>query len=260
MPSVVKAPKDWPALPTNRSFDERVAWPMPLALGVATRRVMMRQPTGADLARDARARSSDRDCGSCGRPCSADSRPVAPGPRRAAPRRAAPALIGTVVPRLEAAAWLGPRRIRIGQDRRQIDAVDPAYLPQQVDPADGLVDRSASRGWPAVSRTSSARWMKKVDDVFGRAVELRPQLGSLGGDARRARVQVALARHVAADGDQAGGAEAVLLGAEQGGDDDVARAAQATVGSEPDARRAGRCGRAPVASRQRPAPRDCRRA
>src|SRR5262249_34279661 len=62
------------------------------------------------------------------------------------------------------------------------------------------------------------------------------KLRSLGRDARRTRVQVALAGHVAADGNQAGRAEAELLGSEQGGNDDVPRAAQTTVGPKPNAR------------------------
>ena len=45
---------------------------------------------------------------------------------------------------------------------------------------------------------------------------------------------MALAGHIAPDGDQAGGTEAVFLGAEQRGDHHVARASQAAVGAQPN--------------------------
>ena len=46
---------------------------------------------------------------------------------------------------------------------------------------------------------------------------------------------MALARHVAADRNQTGGAETVFLGAQQGRDDDVTRAAQSAVGAQAQA-------------------------
>ena len=44
---------------------------------------------------------------------------------------------------------------------------------------------------------------------------------------------MALAHHQTADGDQAGRADAELLGTEHGGDDDVASRAQPAVGAQP---------------------------
>ena len=77
-----------------------------------------------------------------------------------------------------------------------------------------------------------------VDDVLGLAGEALAQHRVLRGDADRAGVEVALAHHDAAGGDQRRGREAELVGAEQGA----------------DRRRRGRCG-----CRRRPA-RRCGRA
>ena len=81
-------------------------------------------------------------------------------------------------------------------------------------------------------RTSSAMAVKKRHDLLGRARELRAQVLALGGDSGRAGVEVALASHVAADRDQRRRPEAVLLGAEQRGDEDVPAGLQAAVGAQ----------------------------
>ena len=75
-----------------------------------------------------------------------------------------------------------------------------------------------------------------VDDVLRRALEALAQLRILRRDADRAGVQVAGAHHDAARGDQRGGREADLVGAEQRGDDDVASRLHLPVGLHPDAR------------------------
>jgi hypothetical protein len=75
-----------------------------------------------------------------------------------------------------------------------------------------------------------------VDDVLGRALEALAQNRVLRGDAHRAGVQVALAHHDAASGDQRRGREAELVGAEQRADDHVAAGAQAAVDLQRDAR------------------------
>ena len=61
-----------------------------------------------------------------------------------------------------------------------------------------------------------------VDDVLGLAGELLAQHRVLRRDADRAGVEVALAHHDAAGGDQGRGGEAELVGAEHRADDDVA--------------------------------------
>src|ERR1700691_6121767 len=67
---------------------------------------------------------------------------------------------------------------------------------------------------------------------FRFAGETRAIFFVLGGDARQAGVQVALAGHDAADGEKRGGAEAELIGAEESGDDDVAAEFEAAVGAQ----------------------------
>ncbi len=74
-----------------------------------------------------------------------------------------------------------------------------------------------------------------VDDVLGLAGELGAQHRVLRRDADRAGVEVALAHHDAAGGDQRRGGEAELVRAQQSGDRDVATGAQAAVGLDRDA-------------------------
>ena len=72
-------------------------------------------------------------------------------------------------------------------------------------------------------------------DHLGRAGELGPQVLALGGDAGRAGVEVALARHVAADRHERRGPERELLGAQQRRHEQVATGLQAAVGAQRDA-------------------------
>src|ERR1022692_2511267 len=67
------------------------------------------------------------------------------------------------------------------------------------------------------------------------ALELCAQGGILRSDAHRASVQVALAHHDAAHGDQGGGGKAEFLGSEQRGDGDVAAGLQLAIGLDADA-------------------------
>lgn len=69
-----------------------------------------------------------------------------------------------------------------------------------------------------------------VDDMFRLARELGSQDRVLRGDAHGARVEVALAHHGAAEGDQRGRAEAELVGAEQSGHHYVEACSDLTVG------------------------------
>ncbi len=72
--------------------------------------------------------------------------------------------------------------------------------------------------------------------MLGLSPEARAQLGILGRDPDRARVQVAGAHHHAAGRDQRRRREAHLVRAEQRRDDDVAARLQLPVGLHPDAR------------------------
>ena len=73
-----------------------------------------------------------------------------------------------------------------------------------------------------------------VDDVLRLAAEHLPQVRVLRRDADRARVEVALPHHDAAERDQRRRAEAELFGAEQRGDHDVAAGLQTAIGLQHD--------------------------
>ena len=89
-----------------------------------------------------------------------------------------------------------------------------------------------------------------VDDVLGLAGEALAQHRVLRRDADRAGVQMALAHHDAAGGDQRRRREAELVGAEQRTDDDVAAGPQARHRPAPRCGRANRCAPASAASRR----------
>ena len=71
-----------------------------------------------------------------------------------------------------------------------------------------------------------------IDHVLGPAGELCAQVLALSGDAGRARVEVALARHVASERDKQAGTKAELFRAEEGSHDYVAAVAEAAVGAQ----------------------------
>jgi hypothetical protein len=104
---------------------------------------------------------------------------------------------------------------------------------EAVDVADHLLDRPESELGHDEAHVLGDE-AHEVDDVLGLAREPGAQLGILGRDARRAGVQVADAHHDAAGGDERAGGEAELLGAEQGGDRDVAPRLQLAVGLDRD--------------------------
>ena len=129
---------------------------------------------------------------------------------------------------------------RLIQDPAQIDTMGFPVLDrladiQLADLADHLVE-----GAEAELRHQFADFLgdeeEEVDDMFGGAGEAFAQDGVLGRDADGAGIQVALAHHDAAGGDQRRGGEAELVGPEQGADDDVAAGAEAAVDLDDDAR------------------------
>ena len=136
-------------------------------------------------------------------------------------------------------------RLRVGLDRRlqhraEIEAVGLPVLDrgvdlEHVDPAHHLVDGAeAERGHDRARVLGHHEQV--VDDVLGLAGEALAQLGILGRDPHRAGVEVALAHHDAAERDQRRGGEAVLLGAEQRRDHDVAPGLELAVGLQRHAR------------------------
>lgn len=71
--------------------------------------------------------------------------------------------------------------------------------------------------------------------MLGLTFELLTQRGVLRGDADRASIEVALAHHDAAQGDQGRGGEAKFFRAEQSGDGHVAAGLQLAIGLHADA-------------------------
>ena len=70
---------------------------------------------------------------------------------------------------------------------------------------------------------------EKVDDVLRRAIELGAQARILGGNAHRARIEMALAHHDAAHANERRGRESELFGAEQRGNRHIAARAELAV-------------------------------
>jgi hypothetical protein len=111
---------------------------------------------------------------------------------------------------------------------------DRLRLVQQVGAADQFVVAA-----DAELRHQLARFLgdeeEVVHHVFRLALELGAQHRILGGDADRAGVQVALAHHDAAFDHQRRGRETDFVGAQHGGDDDVAAGLHLAVGLHADA-------------------------
>ena len=135
-----------------------------------------------------------------------------------------------------------PRRARLHLGHRQdVGEVDPARLPvldrrlglEQVGAPDQLLHRphaQAGHQPPGVL----GHQHQVVDDVLGSAGEPAAQLRVLRGDPHRAGVEVADPHHDAAGGDQRGGGEAELVGAEHGADHHVATGAHLAVDLDND--------------------------
>ena len=144
-----------------------------------------------------------------------------------------------VILRGERAAAHASRRRRAVEERRQVQptglpVVDAVAHPKAVDAADHLVD-----GAEAEPRHDLPQFLRdeeeELDHVLRRAGELPAQRRILGRDADGTGVQVALARHHAAHGDQGHGGEAELLRAEQRGHGDIAAGLELAVGLQDDA-------------------------
>ena len=109
-----------------------------------------------------------------------------------------------------------------------IDGVD------LVDAADHFVDGAEAELGHVLAHLFGNE-EEEVDDVLRLALEARAQHGVLRGDADRAGVQVALAHHDAAHGDERRGGKAEFFRAKQRGDHDVAAGLQLAVGLHADA-------------------------
>ena len=154
--------------------------------------------------------------------------------------------IGVAGARQIGATWR--RRPSVFGQVEQAREVDAPRLPMARPPA----RRRAGRLRPIISSTRAeaerghdlAQLLgdeeEIVDHMLGRAGEAGAQHRILGGDADRAGVEMALAHHDAAGGDQRRGGEAEFVGAEHRGDGDVAAGA---AGRRRPGRRSARAGR-----------------
>ena len=97
--------------------------------------------------------------------------------------------------------------------------------------ADELTDRRRADGGQLAPEILGQGVGEALDLLWG-ATELRPEILALGGDTGRARVEVALAGHVAADGHEHRGAEGEFLRAEERGDEKITPGPQTTVRAE----------------------------
>ena len=125
---------------------------------------------------------------------------------------------------------------RIGERSRpaRLPVVDRRARVEHLDVADHLGHRAEAERGHQLAHLGGDE-LEELLDELGLAGEALAQLGVLRGDADRARVEVADAHHHAPRHDERGGGEAELLGAEQGGDDDVAARLQLPVGLHDDA-------------------------
>ena len=131
------------------------------------------------------------------------------------------------------------RSVGHGEHRGQVEALalpvgDALVGVEHLGVADGLVDAAEPELGQIVPDVFGDE-PEEVLDELRLAVESGAQFRVLGGDADRAGVEVADPHHDAAGHHQRGGGEAVLLGAEQGSDDHVARGAHAAVALHGDA-------------------------
>ena len=103
-----------------------------------------------------------------------------------------------------------------------------------VDAADHFIDGAEAEFCHVLTHLLGNK-EEEVDHVFGLAREASAQDRILSRDADGAGVQMTLAHHDAAHGDERHGGKAVLFGSKQGGDDDIAACLELAVGLHADA-------------------------
>ena len=125
------------------------------------------------------------------------------------------------------------------QHRRKVERVSFGVIgrmfdSQQVTAADQLVHRPNSE-----ARHDLPHFLgdeeEIIDHVLGLSGEARAQLRILGCDSDGAGVEMTLPHHHAAFDNQRRRSKSEFVGAEHGGDDDVATSLELAVGLEPDA-------------------------
>ncbi len=156
-----------------------------------------------------------------------------------------------------------PATRRVVQNRGKVDAarlpvIDGGLHIKHVDAADHFV-HSAKAQLRHVLPHLLGKKEKEIDDMLGLALELLAQRRILRGNSDRTGIQMALAQHDAAHGDQRRGGKTELLRAEQRGDHHVAAGLQLAVGLYADCGCADRSATAPAAFRQARVPKAFRR-
>ena len=139
------------------------------------------------------------------------------------------AVVAAALPADGAAGLLGDRGG--AEDGLEIEAGVGADLLEQIGAAGGRGERGQAELGEQLA-DFGGEFVEEAHDVFGFAAEFGAEFGPLRGDAGGTGVEMTLARHVAAERDQDRGAEGEFVGAEESGDDDVARGAQAAVGAQ----------------------------
>src|SRR5438876_8147015 len=131
-----------------------------------------------------------------------------------------------------------PLRIGVAQDELEIHTrrfgVVSRLWPEQIHAADDFLNRPGAELGQDLTDLGG-HGAQVGDDHLGRAAELRAQRLLLGGNAHRARIEVTLPGHHAPQRHDGGAAEAVLIRAQQGGDDDIATDLQSAINAEPHA-------------------------
>ena len=148
-------------------------------------------------------------------------------------------VLQAVILRLHLAPGNARRQRRAVEDGGKVDALGlPVCIRQGsidlFDAANHFVDGAEAKLGHVLAHLFGEE-EEEVDDVLGLAGKASAQDRILSGNAHRARVQVALAHHDAAHGDERRGGKAELFSAQQRGDDDVAAGLQLAVGLHLDA-------------------------
>ena len=120
----------------------------------------------------------------------------------------------------------------MNEQRREVDQILARVARLLLAKEIGAPDRLVERAQPERGELA-ARLLGDEEEIGGdllrRPREALAQLGPLGRDSHRAAVEMAGAHHQAALGEEKRGSEAVLVGAEQSRDDDVAPGLEAAV-------------------------------
>src|SRR6266481_638810 len=119
-------------------------------------------------------------------------------------------------------------RLRNGNDEQGVEA---GFCFEAIVPAAEFGERADTKLRHVAANFFGER-TEIGDDHFRLAVEAKAQSFVLRGDADGAGIEMALASHHTADGDEGRGAEAEFVGAENGSNQNVAREAEAAVHAE----------------------------